>query len=849
MSSAGSLRTIKEHESYDLKDQMRDVRSTGQKVYAILQLPRVASLCYAAMALAAALFPAMWPVILISWFLLWVTLLGRTITLPFNIPFIARTTDYNDNKPGRTGHNESRGIYYAGNDMESDEELYLNFPTLLRHVLCFGTTGAGKTETLASMGANFIATGAGLIYNDAKAAPKLAWQIYTIARYFGRDDDFLTVNYLKGNTSERPDPAERLTNDSAPFAFGAAEASTQLVVSLMPQDKGGANKVFSEAAVALISAVMPALTELRDQGLLLIDPKVIRSYMEYDNCTQLMFDPNISSNARQAIVAFIKSRSGYDATKPPNKQPEEVKKQFGFAQSYFIRALSSLSDTYGHIYMTGAGEVDFRDVILNDRILCTLLPSMENSGEELANLGKIILSAIRNAMATGLGHQIEGSKEDVLESLPTATNRPSGIINDEYAYMAVEGFAVTAAQGRGLNFCMVFAGQDYAGFKSASEKEAEQIVANCRFKYIMALEDAGATLELVKKTAGDTYVSLTQGFEDSESISGGYRDSLKSSIQKVEAVTPKMLRALDMGEGFAFYMDKIILMRNFWHGFTDDDLVSNFRIGRRMLLDFRPRRGPMVKELAQDAHAVRKEIKIWIDHLEEGEVNSEILVAPKSIVTGLEKTRSGESQDNLTPAEQGLYFLGTAFEVGDAEIDEENDAYSDGVQEGSVLSSMAGTFGGSGEVDDEEMQNAVDEVTKFFHGLSIDEDNLEGSPLTSQSTDDSVLEEEAQELGVDLSMANDMSPEEFLEKEYGIPSENNKSTFTPKEEAIIARGVAKIEVASGNTPEAAKSSGKIAVEQVRQATTYPRDPRPAKKDADKDRLESLIKQFIADTDE
>tara|TARA_B100000446_G_scaffold186076_1_gene211479 strand:- start:684 stop:1757 length:1074 start_codon:yes stop_codon:yes gene_type:complete len=345
LSSAGTLRTIKEHESYDLKDQMRDVRSTGQKVYAILQLPRVASLCYVALALMAAIFPAIWPVVLIGWFILWVTLLGQTITLPFNIPFISKVTDYNDNKPGRTGYNEARGIYYAGNDMETNEELYLNFPTLLRHVLCFGITGAGKTETLASMGANFIATGAGLIYNDAKAAPKLAWQLYTITRYFGRDDDFLSVNYLKGNTSERADPAERLTNDSAPFAFGAAEASTQLVVSLMPQDKGGANKVFSEAAVALISAVMPALTELRDQGLLLIDPKVIRSYMEYDNCTQLMFNPNISSNARQAIVAFIKSRSGYDATKPPNKQPEEVKKQFGFAQSYFIRALSSLSDT------------------------------------------------------------------------------------------------------------------------------------------------------------------------------------------------------------------------------------------------------------------------------------------------------------------------------------------------------------------------------------------------------------------------------------------------------------------------------------------------------------------------
>ena len=848
MNNAGVLRTIRDHESHDLKAQMRDVRSTSEKIYAFLQLPRVASLSYGALAVVAAIFPASWPIVLLLWFILWVTLLGQMVTLPFNIPFISGQTDYNDHKPGRSGHNKARGIYYAGNDMETDEELYLNFPTLLRHVLCFGTTGAGKTETLASMGANFIATGAGLIYNDAKAAPKLAWLIYTIARYFGRDDDFLTINYLKGNTSERPDPATRLTNDSAPFAFGSAESSTQLVVSLMPQDKGGANKVFSEAAVALISAVMPALTELRDQGLLLIDPKVIRSYMEYDNCTQLMFDPNISTEARQAIVAFIKSRSGYDATKPPNKQPEEVKKQFGFAQSYFIRALSSLSDTYGHIYMTGAGEVDFRDVILNDRILCTLLPSMENSGEELANLGKIILSAIRNAMATGLGHQIEGSKEDVLESLPTSTNRPSGIINDEYAYMAVEGFAVTAAQGRGLNFCMVFAGQDYAGFKSASEREAEQIVANCRFKYIMALEDAGSTLDLVKKIAGETHVSLTQGFENDDSLSGGYRDSMKTSIQKVESVTPKMLRALDMGEGFAFYMDKIVLMRNFWHGFTDDDLVSNFRIGRRMLLDFRPKRGPMVKELAQDAHAIRKDIKIWIDHLDVGDVNDDILTVPKSIGSALDRIRATEANESLSSAEVGLYFLGSAFEA-DISGDEgsDSDEFGDDVGEGTVLSSMSGTFGNTDLDDDREMQSAVDEVSEFFMNLSIDDEDIEGSPLTD-GTKLPKYQEEAVELGLDASLANELSPEQLLEREFDVEGKGMQSAFTPNEEAIIATGVAKIELASGKPEDHAKAAGKTAVEQVRKATEYPREPRPVRKDADKDRLESLIKQFISDAE-
>jgi hypothetical protein len=57
--------------------------------------------------------------------------------------------------------------------------------------------------------------------------------------------------------------------------------------------------------------------------------------------------------------------------------------------------------------------------IMNRRILVVLLPSLEKSPAELASLGKISLSAIRNACSVGLGAQIEGDAADVLESLPT----------------------------------------------------------------------------------------------------------------------------------------------------------------------------------------------------------------------------------------------------------------------------------------------------------------------------------------------------------------------------------------------------------------------------------------------
>ncbi len=69
------------------------------------------------------------------------------------------------------------------------------------------------------------------------------------------------------------------------------------------------------------------------------------------------------------------------------------------------RVFTSLADTYGHIVRTDLPEVDLRDVVLNRRILVVLLPALEKSPDELANLGKIIVSSMKTMMASGLGEE------------------------------------------------------------------------------------------------------------------------------------------------------------------------------------------------------------------------------------------------------------------------------------------------------------------------------------------------------------------------------------------------------------------------------------------------------------
>ena len=51
-------------------------------------------------------------------------------------------------------------------------------------------------------------------------------------------------------------------------------------------------------------------------------------------------------------------------------------------------------------------------MVLNRRILIVLLPALEKSPDELANLGKIIAS-LKSMMAAGLGDSVEGTYKDL----------------------------------------------------------------------------------------------------------------------------------------------------------------------------------------------------------------------------------------------------------------------------------------------------------------------------------------------------------------------------------------------------------------------------------------------------
>ena len=209
---------------------------------------------------------------------------------------------------------------------------------------------------------------------------------------------------------------------------------------------------------------------------------------------------------------------GYNKEKK-GKQVSQVLEQHGFITMQLTRVFTSLADTYGHIIRTNLAEVDFKDVVLNRRILVVLLPALEKSPDELSNLGKVIIASLKAMMAAGLGDAVEGDYRDLIQRKPTNAPTPYMCILDEYGYYAVKGFAVVPAQARSLGFSVVFAGQDLPAFQKASKEEAASIGANTNIKICMKLEDPTETWDFFMKSAGESYVTHVDSFQvDSGSV-------------------------------------------------------------------------------------------------------------------------------------------------------------------------------------------------------------------------------------------------------------------------------------------------------------------------------------------
>ena len=441
--------------------------------------------------------------------------------LALKFPKYANLPDPNNPVKGKVGAGKSEGILYFGNIQDKEEttyqnELWLTNNDARTHILYLGTTGSGKTEGLKALVTNALTWGSGFVYIDGKADTDLWASLYSVARRFGRDDDLLVLNYMTGNTD-----SSSVSNSMNPFSNGSSSYLANMITNFMP-DAGGDNAMWKERAVALMFALMPALTYKRDKQGMLLDIGVVRDHIELQPIIRLARDPNLPERVTHALQGYLRTLPGFvDAAfddegneRPPSPdQPmydlQVARQQHGYLSMQFTRSLQMLADEYGYIFKAQLADVDVLDVVLNRRMLVVLVPALEKSGEEAANLGKIVAASLKGMMGATLGNTVEGSWEMAIGSKQTRSASSFMTVFDEVGYYTAQGMAVMAAQARSLGFSLVFASQDLPSMEKRVKQESKSIMANCNLKIYGRIEDPLDTMDFIAKHTQNDYVMET----------------------------------------------------------------------------------------------------------------------------------------------------------------------------------------------------------------------------------------------------------------------------------------------------------------------------------------------------
>lgn len=582
-----------------LRYRVRDMRSATERISDWLKEPTHAAGVMVAMGVTAVIMPPLTePIALTS--LVLVMLYGRkkVIQAPARVPLTVEAMDGSYEKP-----KPAEGVFFVGNEAERvgdqkvvgsrGEEVWLDNPDSRAHVFVFGTTGSGKTELLLSFLYCSLCWGSGAVYVDGKGTPKLYAQVYALLRLCGREDDARLLNYMIGRFDARQKRPQRISNRMNFLSSGSGPFLTELIVSLMPET-GGDGATWKDRAINMVSGVVNSLAFLRDRGDILLRPGLLRDHLTLAKIVELAEDKEgkyqLPDSAKDALQGYLKALPGYNPQKKPEEQTPTCRDQHGYLQMQFTKTLGSLADVYGHIFNCDVSEIHMEDVVLQNRVLVVLIPSLEKSDHENRGLGNIVTASVRAMMSATMGAEVHGDYKHIIDTLPTNSPVPFTSIWDEIGYFLPKsgGTAVMPAQARSLGQQMIFAGQDMPAIVKAGKEEAEAMFGNTTLQILLKCTEP-ETLAMMQKRAGEATVSVSDSSErDVGGLSTTYVDKGAARTEKMQRLSIEETASYASGQGVLMFGDKVVRFR----GMYSDVKPNQIRVN--VLLQIRP---PEVRDL------------------------------------------------------------------------------------------------------------------------------------------------------------------------------------------------------------------------------------------------------------
>lgn len=234
-----------------------------------------------------------------------------------------------------------------------------------------GATGSGKTESLLTMGGQYIENKEGLIYVDCKGDSSIFAKIYSYCQQYNRSEDLFVINFLAGNYY----PIE--TNDSK---------RSHSIDPLNPLI--GNDKIFQALFGTEIGEIIHAICEECKLNNLLVDSDNLKAMTMLPNLIKWSKD-NTFSQAKEKINKYLFQTLNF---KEDNKNSALEQHLQLCAKATDVLLIVKQYEDVG--LFSKEPDIILWDIIAQSKILTVLFPALEKSVYEIFICSEIVLANI-----------------------------------------------------------------------------------------------------------------------------------------------------------------------------------------------------------------------------------------------------------------------------------------------------------------------------------------------------------------------------------------------------------------------------------------------------------------------
>lgn len=375
---------------------------------------------------------------------------------------IALSSDLIKKKEDKINVKEKEKFIIPSDEVYKDEGVLIGYTTdtndpvivpydfYMRHFALVGGSGVGKTTLGLWILYQIMVKGGGFIFIDAKIDADTRDALGYIAKALGREDELYVLNV--------DDPEH--SNTYNPLLDGDPDEVASRLLNLLPsaEDNPGADfyrQSVNHALTVIIGALKAAKVRytFSDITIMMQSPEALERI--------LRMVPK-GSGERMQLEVFLdkyRKREKGGTTIDVNKLKDALGGMAG-------RAATFAQGKFGQIFNHYAPEINLTDIIMNNKMLYVMLPTMGKDAAAL-NLGKMLLSDLRTAV-----YKVQG--------VPPAERPwpPFTVFADEMGSYVMPGMARLFEQARSAQVALMPGFQAFGNLATVGDDFKDIVLQN-----------------------------------------------------------------------------------------------------------------------------------------------------------------------------------------------------------------------------------------------------------------------------------------------------------------------------------------------------------------------------------